>query len=144
MTVATATVATAPKSAAAFRFISADTMTGIVAYATPSAHDTGRTNIASLDTQTGATYCDCKAGECHKACWHRAAVIAAWDAEPARFEVVWLTDAQLVRYGKKATAMLAVYRARTGRVLPMDAVNLLAARCEYRDRLALADAPLAA
>ncbi len=92
-----ATVATAPKSAAALRFLSADTTTGIVAYATPSTHDVTRINIVSLDTETGATFCTCKAGECHKACWHRAAVIEAWAGEVATQGVIWLTDAQLVR-----------------------------------------------
>ncbi len=131
------TVATAPKTTAALRFLSADTTTGIVAYATPSAHDAGRTNVVSLDTQTGATYCDCKAGECHKACWHLAAVRAAWDAEAARFETVWLTDAQLVRSGTKAARMVATYQTRIGRSLASDRVALLAARAEYRRRVRL-------
>ena len=129
------TVAT--KSAAALRFVSADTTTGIVTYATPSAHDASRTNVVSLDTQTDATYCDCKAGECHKACWHLEAVRAAWDAEAARFAVVWLTDAQLVRYGTKHALCVATYQARTGRSLASDRIALLVARAEYRRRVRL-------
>ena len=40
--------------------------------------------------------------------------------------------------------MVNTYRARTGRVLPMDALNLIAARAEWRRRAALAPAPVAA
>lgn len=152
MSAATVATTAAPQGAAALRFVSADTTTGIVAYATPSAHDAGRTNIASLDTQTGATYCDCKAGECHKACWHLAAVAVVWDAEPARLAVIWLTDAQLVRYGTKHALCVATYQARTGRSLASDRIALLVARAEYRRRVRLGliarptpvDAPLAA
>jgi hypothetical protein len=126
------------------RFLDACDRTNIVHFQSDSRHAAARTNTTGLDVLTGATYCDCKAGECHKVCWHLAAVIAAWDAEPARCEVAWLTDAQLVRYGTKAAAMLAVYRARTGRVLPMDQINVVAARAEYRLRQAHIAAPRAA
>lgn len=137
MSAATVATTAAPKSAAALRFVGADTTTGIVVYATPSQHDAGRVNTVSLDTQTGDTYCDCKAGECHKDCWHLAAVVAAWDAEAARCEVVWLTDAQLVRYGTKAAHMVNTYTARIGRSLASDRIALLVARGEYRRRVRL-------
>ncbi len=135
MVAQTTATATAPKTAAVLRFLSADTTTGIVAYATPSQHDAGRTNIVSLDTTNGDAYCDCKAGECHKACWHLPAVRAAWNAEQARLEVLWLTDAQLVRYGTKAAHMVATYTARIGRSLASDRIALLVARAEYRRRV---------
>jgi len=128
---------TATTARPALRFVSADTTTGIVAYAAPSKHDASRVNTVSLDTQTGDTYCDCKAGECHKDCWHIAAVVAAWDAEAARLEVVWLTDAQLVRYGTKAAHMVVTYTARIGRSLASDRIALLVARAEYRRRVRL-------
>ncbi len=132
----TATVATVPKTARpALRFLSADTTTGIVAYAVASRHDASRTNIISLDTTNGATFCTCRAGECHTDCWHLAAVRAAWDAEPARFATVWLTDDQLLRYGRKHALCVATYQARTGRSLARDRIALLAARAEYRRRV---------
>jgi len=133
----TAATATAPKTAAALRFVSADTTTGIVAYATPSQHDAGRTNIVSLDTTNGDAYCDCKAGECHTDCWHLAAVRAAWDTELATLGVIWLTDAQLVRYGTKAARMVNTYQTRVGRSLASDRLALLATRAEYRRRVRL-------
>ncbi len=121
----------------ALRFLSADTTTGIVAYAVASRHDASRTNIISLDTTNGATYCDCKAGECHKSCWHEAAAVEAWAAELATIGVVWLTDVQLVRSGRKAAALIATYERRIGRSLASDRIALLAARSEYRRRLRL-------
>ncbi len=131
-------------TAAELRYLACDDLTGIVAFTAPSAHRPGHRNAVSYDAATGATHCDCKGARCGHACWHEALVAAAWADHPARREVRALTAPRLLAYGKKAAAMLTVYRARTGRVLPLDAVNLLAARCEYRDRLALANAPLAA
>jgi len=121
----------------ALRFLSADTATGIVAYAVASRHNAGRTNIISLDTQTGGTFCTCRASECHHTCWHLAAISAAWANEQAQQEVIWLTDAQLVRYGKKHALCVATYQARTGRSRIEDRVALLVARVEYRRRRAL-------
>ncbi len=121
----------------ALRFLSADTTTGIVAYAVASQHDAKRINIVSLDTQTGATYCDCKASECYHTCWHLVAVVEAWNNEQARREVIWLTDAQLVRYGKKHALCVSTYQARTGRSRIEDRVALLVARGEYRRRVRL-------
>ncbi len=116
------------RTAAALRFVSADTATGIVAYATPSQHDAGRINIVSPDTTNGDTYCTCKAAECQKACWHLAAVRAAWCGEQAQQEVIWLTDAQLVRFGKRAALLVNTYETRIGRSLASDRIALLVAR----------------
>ncbi len=58
-------------------------------------------------------------------------------AEQARLEVVWLTDAQLVRYGTKAAHMVSAYTARIGRSLTSDRIALLVARGEYRRRVRL-------
>ncbi len=121
----------------ALRFLSADTTTGIVAYAVASQHDASRTNIISLDTQTGATFCTCRASECNHTCWHETAIVAAWANEQAQREVIWLTDAQLVRYGKKHALCVATYQARTGRSRIEDRVALLVARGEYRRRVRL-------
>lgn len=118
--------------------VGGDDRTGIVVFQAPSAHDAGRVNTVSLDTQTGETLCDCKGAECGKACWHADLVAEAWFASPAMREVRWLTGDQLTRYGKKLGAMVGVYQARTGRVLPLDALNLIAARSEWRRRAALA------
>jgi len=125
---------------AELRFLDACDRTNIVHFQSDSRHAAARTNTTGLDVLTGATFCDCQGAECGRQCWHRDLVAAAWAAHPAMREVRFLDAAKLLRYGRKAAAMIAVYRARTGRVLPMDAVNLLAARCEFRDRLALADA----
>ena len=121
----TATVATATTARPALRFVSADTTTGIVAYAVASQHDAGRTNIISFDTISGDTFCTCRASECHQICWHEAAVVEAWAAELTTIGVVWLTDAQLVRYGTKAAHMVSTYTARIGRSLASDRI----ARC---------------
>lgn len=121
----------------ALRFVSADTTTGIVAYAVASQHDASRTNIISLDTTNGATFCTCKASECNHGCWHEAAILAAWAAEQAQQEVIWLTDAQLVRFGTKARLCVETYQARIGRSRLADRVALLVARGEYRRRRAL-------
>jgi nucleoside phosphorylase len=106
----------------------------VVTFGAPSSHDAARTNLVSLDTQTGAIHCDCKAAECYRPCWHATLVEEAWRTHPAMVEVRWLSLDQLERYGKKLVAMVGVYRARTGRVLPPDLINLAAARCEWRDR----------
>ncbi len=129
------TVATATTARPALRFVSAATTTGIVAYATPSRHDAGRTNIISFDTISGDTFCTCRASECNHTCWHEAAVVEAWAVEVATQGVIWLTDAQLVRYGTKAAHMVNTYTARIGRSLASDRLALLAARAEYRRRV---------
>ncbi len=131
------TVATAPTARPTLRFVSADTTTGIVAYAVASQHDAARTNIISLDTTNGDTFCTCKAGECHRTCWHTTAVQAAWTAELTTVGVVWLTDAQLLRLGRKSARCVDTYTARIGRSLASDRVALLAARAEYRRRVRL-------
>ena len=53
MSAATAATTATPKTAAALRFLSADTTTGIVAYATPSQHDAGRTKALSIKVELG-------------------------------------------------------------------------------------------
>ncbi len=125
-------------------FVAADDTTGIVVFQAASKSHPERPNVTSFDTLTGAIHCDCRGAECGRACWHADLVAAAWLRTPAMLDVRWLTDRQLARYGAAAAAMVATYRARTGRVLPMDALNLIAARCEWRRRAALAPAPVAA
>jgi hypothetical protein len=128
---------TAPlHSPAELAFVAADETTGIVTFAAPSKSHPATPNTTSLDTLTGATFCDCRAAECGKECWHVALVAAAWYRTPAMLDTLWLTDRELSAYGKKLGAMCRIYRARTGRVLPMDAINLVAARAEYRRRQA--------
>jgi hypothetical protein len=122
--------------------IGADDATGIVTFTAPSASTPGKVNTVALDTATGAILCDCTGAECGRACWHADLVGAAWAASPAMRDVRWLTADQLARYGRKLAAMAANYRARCGRVLPADALNLVAARCEWRRRAALAPVPL--
>jgi len=121
--------------------IGADDTTGIVTFTAPSKSHPATPNTVSLDTATGAILCDCKGAECGRACWHGDHVAAAWLRSPAMADVRWLTDTQLVRYGAKTAAMVATYRARTGRALNADAVNLVAARSEWRRRASLAPLP---
>ncbi len=137
MSAATAATATATTARPALRFVSADTTTGIVAYAVASQHDAGRTNIISFDTISGDTFCTCRASECHRTCWHEAAVVEAWAAELTTIGVVWLTDAQLLRLGRKSATCVATYTTRVGRSLASDRLALLAARAEYRRRVRL-------
>jgi len=124
--------------------VAVDDTTGIVTFQAASQSNPVQPNHVSLDTTTGAIHCDCKGAQCHEDCWHADLVATAWLAAPAMQDVRWLTAARLVRYGKTAAAMVNTYRARTGRVLPMDALNLIAARSEWRRRTALAPAPVAA
>ena len=120
--------------------VAVDDTTGIVTFQAASRSKPAQPNHVSLDTATGAIHCDCKGAQCREDCWHAELVAAAWLASPAMRDVRWLTAARLVRYGTAAAAMVDTYRARTGRVLPMDAANLIAARSEWRRRAALAPA----
>lgn len=106
----------------------------IVTFGARSARDPARTNLVSYSTATGATHCDCKAAMCGRPCWHAELAEAAWLSHPAMQEVRWLTDARLLRYGRKLAAMTAIYEARAGRPLRADTVNLAAARSEWRRR----------
>jgi len=119
-------------------FVGCDDVTGIVTFTAPSKSHPAQPNHVAYDTATGAIHCDCTGAQCHEDCWHADLAAAAWLASPAMREVRWLTDVRLVRYGTAAAAMVDTYRARTGRVLPMDAINLVAARCEWRRRAATA------
>ena len=124
-------------------FVGADDTTGIVTFQSASKSRPGTPNTVSLDTLTGAILCGCKGAECGRACWHGDHILAAWLRTPAMADVRWLTNAQLARYGAKTAAMVATYRARTGRVLQADQVNLVAARSEWRRRQAVPLAHLA-
>lgn len=132
-------------------FLGCDPTTGIVDFTAPSGHDATRVNTISLDTATGATFCDCRGADCNRRCWHADHAAAAWLASPAMLAVRWLTDDQLLRYGNKHALCVDTYRARTGRARNEDVVALTAARCEWRRRRSAArtaqrtlDLPLAA
>ncbi len=134
-------VLSAPQhTAAELTFVSCDHVTGIVAFAAPSKHDAARVNVVSLDTTNGAIHCTCKGAECGRRCWHADHVRAAWLAIPAMQQVRWLSDAGLARHGRKVRAMVAIYAACVGRILPADALALVAARHEWRLRAARAAA----
>jgi len=115
-------------------FVDADDKLNVVHYSAPSKSRPGDANIVALDILTGATLCNCKAAECGKRCWHQELVQAAWDGHPARVLASRFTDAQLSAAGSKAAHMVAWARHRRFRVHPLDQLNLLAARCEYRAR----------
>ena len=127
------------------RYVGCDDTTGIVHFTADSASVLGKVNTISYDTATGACHCDCTAAVVGRySCWHADLAPQAWAAHPAMQEVRWLSDARLEAYGRKLAAMVRTYAARSGRVLPMDAVNLTAARCEYRRRAARAAQPVPA
>ena len=126
---------TAPlHSPAELVFVAADDLTGIVTFQAPSKSHPAQPNTTSLDTTTGAIHCDCKGADCGRRCWHADHVLAAWLRTGAMLDARWLTDAELTRYGTKLAGMVRIYRARTGRILLADQVNLVAARAEWRRR----------
>ncbi len=139
------TVTAALHSPAELAFVAADDLTGIVTFQASSKSHPAQPNTTSLHTTTGAIHCDCKGADCGRRCWHADHVLAAWLRTGAMLDVRWLTDAELTRYGTKLAGMVRMYRARTGRVLRADQVNLVAARVEYRRRqaAALATVPIA-
>lgn len=131
-------------TAAELTYAGCDDLTSIVHFAAPSQRAAGRVNTVSLDTATGQIHCDCKGAECGQVCWHACYIVAAWQRHQAVAEARALTNAKLLKYGKKHAFFVANYRARVGRAGEYDAVRLLAARWEYRQRRALAAMPLAA
>ncbi len=134
-------IRTAPQhTAAELAFVAADHVTGIVEFAAASKSRPGEAHVVSLDTTNGAIHCTCKGAECGRRCWHADHVAAAWLPTPAMQQVRWLSDESLVRHGKKARSMVTIYAARIGRILPADALSLVAAGCEWRRRVAAARA----
>lgn len=121
------------------RFVGADDITGIVAFTAASKSTPGKVNTVSLDTTTGERHCDCTGAESGKVCWHLDWVAAAWEAHETRRLARAMTTAQLLAAGRKARHMCDVYRARIWRCVPADQVMLVAARCEWRERAALAE-----
>ncbi len=136
---------TAPQhTASELSFLGCDDTTGIVAFIARSRHDATRVNIVSLDTTTGAIFCDCRGADCNRRCWHADHIEAAWLATPAMRAVRWLTGAQLRRYGTKHRLCVDTYRTRANRARPDDMLALVAARHEWRKRATVAALPLAA
>lgn len=130
---------------AELRYQSCDDQLNIVHFVSASNHQPGHLNTTSYDVITGDIHCDCKGAQCGHTCWHGAWVAAAWERHDAMRRVRVLSTPALVRYGQRQCRMVELYRQRIGRVLPLDAVNLIAARCEYRRRHAIAvEMPLAA
>ena len=120
--------------------IGCEDRTGIAVFQAASAHDAARVNTTALDTITGQILCDCKGAEFGRVCWHMDHALAAWERTPAMRAARALTDAALLRRGRKLAAMVEAYRARIGRPLPDDVTALVAARGEWRRRAALAPA----
>ena len=112
----------------------------VITYGAASASTPGKTNLVSYDVQTGEVECTCRWCETHPhdepACWLARSVVAAWERHPACQEVAQLGDTALLAYGSKLASFVRQYRERTGRALPADLTNLLAARTEYRRRAA--------
>lgn len=110
-------------------FVSADDIHNTVTFQAASAsRANGPWNTIVLDVLTGESLCNCKGAEANRECWHATLVRAAWDGHPARVLASRYTDDQLVAAGTKAARMCRVYRRRSWRVLPADAVALVACR----------------
>ena len=117
-------------------FARADDVLNQVHYTSVSASGAnGATNHTALDVITGEVLCSCKGAECGRACWHADLIAAARAAHPAVALARQYTTEQLVKAGTKAARMCRVYRARAWRVLPADAVAVVACRQEYRRRM---------
>lgn len=134
----------AAHTAAELAYAGCDDLTSIVHFTAPSRHATGRVNTVSLDTATGPIHCDCKGSECGMVCWHACYVVAAWQQHPAVAEARALTSVRLLAFGLKHARLAKTYRQRIGKAGAYDAVRLLAARWEWRQRTAIAAMPLAA
>jgi len=115
-------------------FVDADDRTNIVHYSAPSKSRPGDANIVALDTMTGASCCNCRAAETNRQCWHAELVQAAWDGHPARVLASRYSDTQLNTVGRKAKHLCDWARHRRFAVHPLDQLNLVAARSEYRRR----------
>ncbi len=140
---------TLPKSVAVHRaaelaYADCDETTGIVHFTAPSTSKRGTLNTVSLDTSTGTIFCDCTGAMTNRLCWHVCFATAAWQAHPAIAEARVLSGSRLITFGKKHARLVETYRQRIGRAGDHDAVRLLAARWEYRQRHAIAAMPLAA
>ncbi|HEY8601212.1 MAG TPA: hypothetical protein VIL85_22460 [Thermomicrobiales bacterium] len=131
-------------SAAELAYADCDETSGIVHFTAPSGHKPGSRNTVSLDTYTGHIFCDCTGAMTKHLCWHCCYVTAAWQAHPAVAEARVLIGSRLVAFGKKHARLVDTYHQRIGRAGDYDAVRLLAARWEYRQRRAIAAMPLAA
>ncbi len=121
-------------SPAELTLIGCDDHTNIAVFQADSDHDANRVNTTALDTVTGHILCDCVGAEFGRVCWHQDHVVAAWHRTPAMRAARWLTTVALLNHGRKAAAMVAIYRSRTGRALTDDAMTLVAARSEWKRR----------
>lgn len=123
-------------------FAGADDILNVVHFTAPSRGTAGKVNTVSLDTVSGAIHCDCTAATVGtSSCWHGDWVSAAWANHEARQLARRFTSGQLMQTGRKLAHMCKTYRARVWKCVPQDQVMLVAARCEYRERAALAAAP---
>lgn len=126
-------------------FAAVDDITGIVSFTATSKGTRGKVNTVSLDTTTGDIHCDCTAAMVGTStCWHQDWISAAWANHDARRATRHLTVAQLRKAGEKARHLCDFYRARIWRCVPTDAAMLIACRCEWRERAALAEQATAA
>lgn len=124
-------------------FLSADDIHNHVYYQAVSVSKAnGPWNTAVLDVISGEIHCSCLGFQTGRECWHATLVQAAWEGHPARQLARQYTDDQLVAAGTKAARMVRVYRRRTWRVLPTDAVALVACRAEWFRRRAKASAAI--
>lgn len=101
-----------------------------------SSSQPGRVNTVALDTQTGETFCDCKASEHGLLCWHRDLIRARYIQETARQYVARYTDLdELAAIGRQAKALIEAAGADAS---PLDRAIYQAARLAWHERAAVA------
>jgi hypothetical protein len=106
-----------------------------------SAHDKDRVNTVALNTETGETHCDCKAGEHALVCWHRDLIRARYIEETARQFVARLaTLAEIEAVGRQARALIEAAGVDAS---PLDQAIYHAARVAWHERAASAAPALA-
>ena len=100
----------------------------------PSSSQSGRVNTVALDTTTGATHCDCKAGDHDKMCWHRDLVRQRYIEEVARQYIATLaTLAEVMAVGQQARALIEAAGVDAS---PLDLAMYQAARLAWHERAA--------
>ncbi len=129
-----APAARAAHTAEHLAFAGVNDIESCVYYIAPSASRPGHINEVALCALTGATICDCRGAEFGQVCWHQREVRAAFAAHPAVRDAACLSDERLLAYGAKLASYTRQYRERCGRALPLDSINLVAARFVWAER----------
>ncbi|HEY8598528.1 MAG TPA: hypothetical protein VIL85_08865 [Thermomicrobiales bacterium] len=111
----------------------------IATYGAQSSHDPQRTNLVSIDRETGAILCDCKHAECHPhgkpECWHAREVRKAdYARRTAPLVARWPWEGLLSRE-KRLLGKVAEGKATDADLVTLDLIG---------DRIAELTVPIAA